>query len=204
MNESPFISDHIDHGNFISEYQCNIDCKQYIDHFERMTETGGMIQPRLNPLSMKDSSIYVHNCIHDNIMFSIYNDWNLLSCEALKHYMNTYDVLKTRDFEHKTCKIQKTNPSEGFHQWHYDGDSLDSYTSFRQLVVMIYLNDDFENGETEFLYQQTRITPKEGKFIIFPCSWPWTHRGNPPIGGSKYIITSWIEEFPKNSHSFKE
>ena len=69
---------------------------------------------------------------------------------------------------------------------------------------MIYLNDDFENGETEFLYQQTRITPKEGKFIIFPCSWPWTHRGNPPIGGSKYIITSWIEEFPKNSHSFKE
>ena len=74
MNESPFISDHIDHGNFISEYQCNIDCKQYIDHFERMTETGGMIQPRLNPLSMKDSSIYVHNCIHDNIMFNIYND----------------------------------------------------------------------------------------------------------------------------------
>ena len=63
------------------------------------------------------------------------------------------------------------------------------------MVVIIYLNDGYGGGETEFLYQSLRIEPKMGKVIIFPAGWTHTHRGNPPIGGNKYILTSWVEEF---------
>jgi len=35
--------------------------------------------------------------------------------------------------------------------------------------------------------------PKKGDCIIFPTAYTHTHRGNPPIGGDKYIITGWVE-----------
>ena len=58
-------------------------------------------------------------------------------------------------------------------------------------MIQVYLNDDFDGGETEFLYQQRREQAVEGDVLIFPASYTHTHRGNPPIGNSKYIATSW-------------
>jgi quercetin dioxygenase-like cupin family protein len=53
------------------------------------------------------------------------------------------------------------------------------------------VNDDFEGGETEFLYQNRREEAVAGDVLIFPAGFTHTHRGNPPIGGHKYLITSW-------------
>ena len=61
---------------------------------------------------------------------------------------------------------------------------------------MIYLNTIEEGGETEFLYLKKREKPVEGKLLIFPAGFTHTHRGNPPLKGDKYILTSWLEEFP--------
>ena len=61
------------------------------------------------------------------------------------------------------------------------------------LVAILYLNTVKEGGETEFLYQRTRISPKQGTLILFPPSWTHTHRGNPPLSGNKYILTTWME-----------
>ena len=63
--------------------------------------------------------------------------------------------------------------------------------SRRQFVVQVYLNDDFDGGETEFLYQQRREQAVAGDVLIFPKTFTHTHRGNPPLGGTKYIATSW-------------
>ena len=57
---------------------------------------------------------------------------------------------------------------------------------------MIYLNDVKEGGETEFLYHSKRIKAEKGKIIIFPTDFMHTHRGNPPISNSKYILTGWF------------
>jgi len=61
---------------------------------------------------------------------------------------------------------------------------------------MLYLNTVSEGGETEFLYLHRRIKPLQGRLLIFPASFTHTHRGNPPLSGDKYILTSWLEEFP--------
>jgi len=63
----------------------------------------------------------------------------------------------------------------------------------RIMVSMLYLNDVEEGGETEFLFQSQRFKPKEGTFLIFPGTYTHMHRGNPPLSGEKYIVTSWIE-----------
>ncbi|MEO7432350.1 MAG: 2OG-Fe(II) oxygenase [Dokdonella sp.] len=62
----------------------------------------------------------------------------------------------------------------------------------RVLLWTVYLNDDFDAGETEFLYQHRKITPKTGSLLIAPAGFTHTHRGNMPVGGNKYIATSWV------------
>jgi hypothetical protein len=56
----------------------------------------------------------------------------------------------------------------------------------------VYLNDVPEAGETEFYYQQRKIQPRAGTLLIAPAGFTHTHRGNMPVGGDKYIATSWI------------
>jgi len=55
------------------------------------------------------------------------------------------------------------------------------------------LNDVKEGGETEFLYQSVRVSPKKGTLVIWPAAFTHVHRGNPPLSGTKYIMTSWLE-----------
>jgi hypothetical protein len=62
----------------------------------------------------------------------------------------------------------------------------------RVLLWTIYLDEGFGNGETEFLYQGRRITPKTGSLLIAPAGFTHTHRGNRPTGRDKHIATSWI------------
>ena len=109
-----------------------------------------------------------------------------------KEYADQFDILKTFA-EHKsyTMKIQKTQPGQGYHIWHAEATNKES--SHRLLTWTVYLNDEFEAGETEFLYQHYRYKPQKGDCIIFPAAYTHTHRGNPPIGGDKYIITGWVE-----------
>ena len=114
--------------------------------------------------------------------------------KTLSHYSNQYPSLGEilADFSTKIIdfKIQKTLPGEGYHLWHYENMPIVGYLE-RILVWTIYLNDVKEGGETEFLYQHKRISPKKGTICIFPAYFTHTHRGNPPLLNSKYIITGW-------------
>ena len=93
---------------------------------------------------------------------------------------------------HFTClKIQKTLPTEGYHVWHIEhGKGFDNEP--RAFVFSIYLNDVEEGGETEFLHFSKRTKPKTGRIVIWPAGFPYLHRGNPPLSGEKYILTSWM------------
>ena len=57
---------------------------------------------------------------------------------------------------------------------------------------MYYLNDVESGGETEFYFQKRSIKPRKGTVVIAPAGFTHTHRGNVPISGDKYIITSWL------------
>lgn len=89
-----------------------------------------------------------------------------------------------------TNKIQKTVPTGGYHVWHVEKDY--NRICSRALVYTIYLNDIISGGETEFLFQKTRVSAKQGRVCIFPAQFPYVHRGNPPLDGAKYIVTSWL------------
>jgi len=90
-------------------------------------------------------------------------------------------------------QIQKTSPNSGY-TWHDDFDPSYDNTSIagiRVLSFIWYLNDISEGGYTEFI-DGTKIQPERGKFLIFPSTWNFIHRGFPPKKESKYIITGWL------------
>lgn len=87
--------------------------------------------------------------------------------------------------------IQKhfKNTGKSTHQnaFELDKDSK----SHRVITYLWYLNDVDEGGETEFT-KTLKITPEEGKLILFPASWCFPYKNKVPISSSKYVITGWF------------
>jgi hypothetical protein len=98
-------------------------------------------------------------------------------------------------FRPGAINLQRYRADEGgYPYWHcelYPKDAS-AETLHRTLLWTLYLNDGFEAGETEFLYQQRRVRPQAGTLLLAPAAFTHTHRGNRPRGGDKYIATSWL------------
>lgn len=110
-----------------------------------------------------------------------------------------FDYLKTKDIltyfpeqghllSDSGFQIQKTCPGE-FYKWHNDFTTVNNNS--RVLTYIWYLNDVYEDGETEFI-DGTKISPREGKFLLFPATWTYLHQGIPPKSETKYICTGWL------------
>lgn len=56
------------------------------------------------------------------------------------------------------------------------------------LTLMVYLNDDFEGGETEFPEQNQLITPRTGTALLFQHM--VLHAGRRVVRGTKYVLRS--------------
>jgi hypothetical protein len=102
-------------------------------------------------------------------------------------------VLKDGKIHGTAMKMQRTSPGGGYHVWH--GEQGNGAHAERVLVYMLYLNDlgEADGGETEFLYQRTRIRPQENTMVVWPAAFTHAHRGNTVLGEqSKYIVTGWF------------
>ena len=109
--------------------------------------------------------------------------------ECISEYVSEYSILTNNNFLLFDLKVKKFPLGGGFHDWHYE--TMDRFSTSRSFVVQMYLNTIEEGGETEFLYINKRVKAKQGRVVIFPAGYTHTHRGNPPIGNDKYLITSW-------------
>jgi hypothetical protein len=192
----------IDKPNFIEVYNNVFDkewCDYTIEYFNKYQQLGftknRQDHDNSDKLYKEDESLFLPdqdlNLEHTNTkIVDVFNEkfWAV----AYKQYAEKYTILNNLS-PHKiySMKLQKTEPGQGYHVWHCESGTRES--SNRILTWTVYLNDNFEAGETEFLYQQYRYKPKQGDVVIFPAAFTHTHRGNPPIGGDKYIITGWVE-----------
>lgn len=162
--------------------------KEFNKVFTRFTSEG-VTQDKKN-----DAHLFVDPETITDEKFSI-NQIKLLMVNfdvALKNYYAETNIKNYLDADIFTnyVKIQKTLPSQGYHVWHIEHGP--NSCQKRVLVYTIYLNTVEEGGETEFLYQSQRVRPVKGRIVIWPAGFPYVHRGNPPLSGEKYIITSWI------------
>ena len=80
----------------------------------------------------------------------------------------------------------------------------------RTHTLMIYLNDNFEGGGTDFSKLGITVLPKSGKAVTWKnmidgvTQEEFLHEGMPIVSGKKYIITSWWRERSRNSPVIKQ
>ena len=177
-------------------------CDSLIRKFDVLSETNKALFSRVDtgtdPMQV-DNNMYFPFQDDETFTFNKKIDWFIEFSSGLwrcyYEYARKYGILQNlkKHNLNPNLKIQKTIPSEGYHVWHCEHTSIE--TSNRLLLVMLYLNDIEQGGETEFLYQSRRVESKMGRLVICPCGYTHTHRGNPPLSGNKYMLNGWISYF---------
>ena len=161
----------------------NVTLDDFNNHVINILDESTQVVPRSNT-SVKDAQLDIaafNPLISNHIMGAVRT--------CLMQYFEWHPFLKNFNYHSTTCLLQKTNPTEGYHDWHSESNNI--ACANRTLVWSVYFNDLDGSGETEFLYQKRKINPKAGRVLIFPGSFTHLHRGNPPYE-SKYIATGWL------------
>lgn len=77
-----------------------------------------------------------------------------------------------------------------FFRWHGDGAFIRSENERSLFTLMVYLNDDFEGGTTDFRigfgHADRKIAPRRGMALVFEHS--LLHQGAPVESGRKYVM----------------
>lgn len=73
---------------------------------------------------------------------------------------------------------------EQFFRMHMDGTFRRSESEESALTFLIYLNDNFSGGETDFIWE--RIKPMRGSALVFPHR--LNHQGSVVTSGIKYVL----------------
>ena len=181
------------YDNYITKEECNKAIKLYEDQNKFNNTINRMGFENASILQKQDKQFFA---TPNNVDFwwedlkSMIFNFDL----ALKHYLDSTgakEAYGVKQFFYTELKIQKTLPTEGYHVWHIEhGKGYGNEP--RAFVFSIYLNDVDEGGETEFLHFSKRVKPKTGRIVIWPAGFPYVHRGNSPLSGEKYILTSWM------------
>jgi hypothetical protein len=181
------------YDNYITEQECDKAIKIFEDQNKFDNTINRIAFEKASILKKQDQQYFAlpgnMNVWWEELKAMIFNfdiAWN--------HYqknVGALDAYGQDTFCYTQLKIQKTLPTEGYHVWHVEhgkGFEIES----RAFAYSIYLNDVKEGGETEFLHFSKRVKPKKGRIVIWPAGFPYLHRGNPPLSGEKYILTSWM------------
>ena len=187
-----------DYEDFIGSYSGVVDsqfCKEIIDEFDYFYDIGSVwnSSSRIKGTNSQrhDFAIDLHHIgnVHMGTHYS--RELNDIVWGAWEEYKKVYGSLDVGGpFSAVHQKVQKTPTGGGFHRWHFEDSSV--CQSNRTAVWMLYLNDNFKGGETEFLYYNKRVDAEQGKLLLWPAGYTHTHRGNLVLEGDKYIVTGWI------------
>ncbi len=180
------------YDNYITKEECNKAIKLYEDQ-NKFNNTVNRIGSEQSSILQKQDQQFFAGAGNVDVWWEDLKPMILNFDLAWQHYIENTGAKETygEGFFYTSLKIQKTLPTEGYHVWHVEhGRGFDNEP--RAFVFSIYLNDVEEGGETEFLHFSKRTKPKTGRIVIWPAGFPYLHRGNPPLSGEKYILTSWM------------
>jgi hypothetical protein len=175
-------------------------CEHLIDQFNVLQNSGAgynrQESENASKLAKDDWTIFI------NLTVSNVDNFNGMYCkdvffnglqQCFDMYTNEYPALKNVNIRASHLKMQKIKPGGGYHTWHFEQGNGEQAN--RCMVYMVYLNtlESEDAGETEFLYQQTRLQPVSNTVVLWPAGYTHVHRGNVVFGENpKYIATGWF------------
>jgi hypothetical protein len=135
-----------------------------------------------------NSHLYISSDFNVEKLTELENLYNDIVFTRLKSYKEMFSI--TEDvYNPENFQLLKYETGQYFHS-HYD-----SYPAVnRAISVLIYLNDDYQGGEIEFVNFDIKIKPKAGTLIMFPSNYPYRHIAHPVISGTKYAVSTFLHE----------
>jgi prolyl 4-hydroxylase len=100
-------------------------------------------------------------------------------------------IMPVPNSRHRADFILKRYRPGGQERFQLHFDSLYDVSN-RYLVFLWYLNDVPGGGETVFPDQEVAIRPATGRLLVFPPYWLFPHAGEPPAGGDKFILSTYL------------
>lgn len=169
-------------------------CTRLIDYYTRMLALGMVFGRGVGGHLKQDSTVVplTYASMSASVELDCVADFMPYFYSAWEQYISHYSLLaEAGPYQVRSCRLQRTLPGEGYHQWHYEADTRDR--SARIAAWGLYLNTVESGGETEFLYQHRRVQAEQGTLVVWPAAYTHPHRGNPPLSGEKYLLTGWVE-----------
>jgi predicted 2-oxoglutarate/Fe(II)-dependent dioxygenase YbiX len=113
------------------------------------------------------------------------NEYYLTVLGAQRWYQNHFDLPELHHAESYNLLKYQTGQE---YKAHYDGGIIDR----RCVSPILYLNDEYEGGELEFVHFGIKIKPKKGNLYLFPSNYAYSHIAHPVTEGTKYAIVTWL------------
>jgi hypothetical protein len=118
----------------------------------------------------------INNKFYENMVAAVSSYSNIFGIDEKLQDIEEYQLLKYSGGQHYDA--------------HYDGGTY----SHRAVSPILYLNDDYEGGEIEFVNFGLKIKPKAGSLFIFPSNYAYRHIAHPVTSGTKYAIVTWLHD----------
>lgn len=159
-----------------------LDCQAVIDHVNQHNKWNR--SDYQGPWEMQTESV-LYDVNLDQAVFQAVNS-------VVRRYHEAFPGMQvSRDEQYKVMKyvVGQEFPI------HVDQNAMElQYT--RALTVIIYLNEDFEGGITEFPGEGLRIKPKTSHALVFPSCFAFPHGSTPITRGVKYALVTWLHLGP--------
>lgn len=159
--------------NYLSDSEC--------DHYIELTQDKVFEEAKINMGGRQMMSKGVRN--NDRLMIFDNDLAKNLFEKAAEFLPQTHEDYNVLDFN-EMFRIYKYSSGQRF-KMHRDGSYIRNENEKSFYTFLIYLNDDFEGGETEFENLFT-VAPKKGSALVFYH--PLRHEGKTLISGLKYVL----------------
>lgn len=159
-------------NDFLSERECN--------EWIKFSESEGYEIAKIGQGRRQVLNTAIRN--NDRV---IYDDEDL----SEEYFRKSYDFLIP---ELPISKVSGLNSRFRFYKYsvgqrfkqHQDGSYIKSINEWSEFTFMVYLNDDFQGGETKFI--RSIVRPKRGCLLLFKHE--LIHEGCPVLEGVKYVL----------------
>lgn len=177
-NELKYINDHIDTLEFS-------DCKVFGSKGKNLVKSDIRSSSGLTLNDSTKATILLHQRI--NVGLETYHK----KVKSVHKNFSYYPVpcgIGTKCWR-EGIQVLEYEPGQRY-RYHHDAATDKNLAEYeRKISVILYLNEGFEGGGTEFIH--TALKPKPGYAIIFPSNWCYPHAGQEVISGKKRIAVTW-------------
>lgn len=132
-------------------------------------------------ISPKDNNLFLYKKCHDIIQV------------GYKKYLEDNKFLNyiTRNIKYSKENLAgilyyRSYDVSDYYDWHIDHSGNPNEQLLYSFIL--YLNDDFEGGNTLFINDKLKVVPKAGTLLCFPCDVYHAHKSTRILQGQKNIL----------------